>query len=112
MVAFATFFPVPGDAAPAEAVANRSFEVTIADGRLGGGARTLEVQRGDKVTLRIGADRATTVHLHGYDIELKIEPGVAAVMAFEAHATGRFPLELHAPSGRHVTLLHVEVHPR
>ena len=38
----------------------------------------------------------------------------AAVYAFckEAHATGRFPLELHAPSGRHVTLLHVEVHPR
>jgi FtsP/CotA-like multicopper oxidase with cupredoxin domain len=96
----------------AEAGADRSFDLAIVNGRLEHGARTLRVQRGDKVELRVTADHATIIHLHGYDIELKVEPGAAAVLQFEARATGRFPLELHAPAGRHVTLLHVEVHPR
>jgi hypothetical protein len=57
------------------------------------------------------------LHLHGYDIELKVEPGRAAEMAFTAHATGRFPVSVHVPAagGGHThdpPLIHVEVQPR
>jgi hypothetical protein len=52
-----------------------------------------------------------TLHLHGYDLEIMAAPGTPQRMAFSAHATGRFPIEIHG-SGRDRTLIHVEVHPR
>ncbi len=52
-----------------------------------------------------------------YDIELPLRPGAAALMAFDAAATGRFRVELHGGHGQDGThhggaLLYVEVHPR
>ncbi len=35
------------------------------------------------------------LHLHGYDIEKRIEPGAVTEMTFTARATGRFPVEVH-----------------
>jgi FtsP/CotA-like multicopper oxidase with cupredoxin domain len=90
----------------------RSFDLMVADGRLAAGPRSLRVRQGDTVELRWHTDRVSVIHLHGYDVETRTEPGAVAVMRFEARATGRFPVEMHAPSGRHVTLLYLEVHPR
>lgn len=90
----------------------RSFDLTIVEGRVADGARSIRVHLGDTVELRWRADRASVIHLHGYDLEIRTEPGNVAVMRFEARATGRFPIETHAPSGRHVNLLYLEVHPR
>lgn len=41
-------------------------------------------------------------------------PGALAVMAFEAHATGRYPITIHSHDGAqdHATLLYVEILPR
>ena len=76
--------------------------------------RTIKVQEGDAVTLRFSADRAMTLHLHGYDIEKRVGPGAVAEMAFTANATGRVPLEIlggdHA-EGRG-PIAYVEVYPR
>jgi hypothetical protein len=58
------------------------------------------------------------LHLHGYDIERKVAPGGMAEIVFKAHATGRFPIEVHGESGVHVSQHHhgplviVEVYPR
>ncbi len=96
----------------AQSVAQHAFELAVDRGRLVSGPKLIRVKRGDAVELRWRAETPTTVHLHGYDIEVKITPGQAAFMRFQATATGRFPVEVHAPSGRHVTLLYIEVHPR
>jgi hypothetical protein len=109
---FAVLASVLCAGANAEPAGTRSFDLAISGGRLASGARTLRVQQGDQVSLRWTSDRPITLHLHGYDLELEIEPGVAAAMQFEARATGRFPVEIHQPGGRHATLLYLEVHPR
>jgi FtsP/CotA-like multicopper oxidase with cupredoxin domain len=96
----------------AQTTTSHSYDLAIAKGRLVSGLRTIRVRRGDSVELRWSADRPSIIHLHGYDIEVKVEPGIAASMRFQAYATGRFPIETHAPTGRHVSLLHLEVHPR
>jgi hypothetical protein len=88
----------------------RRFNLHIENGRIAGNVKTIKVQQGEAVELNWSADRRTTVHLHGYDIEATINPGQAQVMAFRARATGRFPIESHG--GRHVVLFYLEVHPR
>jgi hypothetical protein len=88
----------------------RRSDLHIENGRIAGDVTTIKVQQGEAVELNWSADRRTTVHLHGYDIEATIIPGQTKVMAFQARATGRFPIESHG--GRHVVLLYLEVHPR
>lgn len=88
----------------------RRFELRIENFRLAGGAATIQVQQGDAVELLWRADRRSTLHLHGYDIEVTVDAGAPQTMAFRARASGRFPIELH-DSG-HRVLLYLEVHPR
>jgi hypothetical protein len=101
-------------AAPAEQV----FDLRIEGGKLVQGERVVRVKQNDALRLRWTSATRVDLHLHGYDIELKVEPGAVAEMAFKAHATGRFAVEVHgarAPGGGHhhgSPLVHIEVHPR
>jgi len=88
----------------------RRFNLHLENGRIADNVTTVQVRQGEAVELHWSADRRTTIHLHGYDIEATINPGQAQVMAFRARATGRFPIESHG--GRHVVLIYLEVHPR
>ena len=102
------------DADPGDVV---TFDLVLEDYQLSAGENVARVRQGDRVELRWQSDAAAAVHLHGYDIELHLHAGEMAVMAFEAEATGRFPVELHgggeAGGGHHGgALLYVEVHPR
>lgn len=99
---------------PAEQV----FELRIEGGEVADEVRTLRVTEGDRVRLRWTADAPTVIHLHGYDIESEIAPGRVTEFDLEAYATGRFPIEVHAPSdaSRHshdeAPLVMLEVYPR
>lgn len=80
---------------------------------------TIRVMAGDTVELRWTTDEATTVHLHGYDLALALDPAGEARMRIEANATGRYPISAHGfgdASGkgaqREVVLLYLEVHPK
>ena len=94
------------------------FDLKIEKGRVAQNMRLIRVKQGDAVRLRWTTDRPIVLHLHGYDIETKVEPGTVAEMAFEARATGRFPVEEHTPNvkGGHshgeTALVRVEVRPR
>ena len=92
------------------AVEPRRFDLRIENGRVAGNVRTVRVQQGEAVELRWSADRRTIVHLHGYDIEITVNPGQTQVMALRARASGRFPIESHGD--RHTVLVYLEVHPR
>ena len=103
---------IAGAESPPAAV--RTFELRIAERRVPPEQRVLRATEGERVELRWSADEPLVLHLHGYDIETRVEPGKAAVTAFTARLTGRFPVEIHGagPTHRHGALLHVEIHPR
>ncbi|MGQ0577838.1 MAG: hypothetical protein ACT4PQ_02880 [Betaproteobacteria bacterium] len=96
-----------------------SYELRIEKGKLASSAKSLRAVEGEQLALRWVSDEPATVHLHGYDVELKLVPGVPGTMTLQAYATGRFPITLHG--GGHAgqpgtrkerTLLYLEVHPR
>jgi hypothetical protein len=94
-----------------------TFELRIERGQLPPAKRLIRIKQGDVVKLRWSSDRPIALHLHGYDIERKVEPGVVAEMSFTARATGRFPVAEHqAGSGGSHThgapIVQVEVLPR
>lgn len=95
----------------------RHFDLRIENGRLTDNRSVIKVARGDAVELRWTADKTALVHLHGYDIEIRVAAGNRATMSFRANATGRFAIETHAGNGtrvkgRHSALVYLEVHPR
>jgi hypothetical protein len=106
-----------GSASPA-AAAELTFDLKVEHGRVAEDMRLIRVQQGDIVKLRWTTDRPLVLHLHGYDIEKRIEPGVVAEIAFTAYATGRFPVHIHAHGARgghaheDAPLVNVEVYPR
>lgn len=107
-------------AVQAQGKVDRTIELAISGRRVAipqgspRGAGVVRIRRGETVEIVWISDEATTVHLHGYNIETKVEPGASASMRFHARATGRFPIETHgigADRKRHITLVYIEVHP-
>jgi len=70
------------------------IEVRVAGGKVQGGVRRERLQRGDTVVLRVVADVADEVHLHGYDRTAQVAPGKPAQIRFTADITGVFEVEL------------------
>ena len=95
-----------------------AFDLKIEKGKVPQNMRLIRVKQGDAVKLRWTTDRTIILHLHGYDIEKKVEPGAVAEMAFEARATGRFSVEEHKPNAKgghshgEAPLVRIEVRPR
>ena len=56
------------------------------------GAPTLRFLMGDEIEINWNVDAIMALHLHGYKLEVLATPGVSALMAFRARATGRFPV--------------------
>ena len=97
--------------------AELTFNLRLENGRLAGDTRVVRVKQGDVVTLRWSADQPAILHLHGYDIEKRVEPGAVVEMRLTAAATGRFPVHAHVTgASNRVTeeapLVYVEVYPR
>lgn len=115
-LAFALAWSLAIGGACADALA---FDLRIEHGHLRDGREVIHVHQGDVVTLRFSSDRRVVLHLHGYEIETQVEAGGVGEIRFEARATGRFPIHLHAGNtgkgGRveeESTLVYVEVYPR
>jgi hypothetical protein len=72
---------------------NRTFDVSIEGGEMRPGE--ISVHKDDTVTLRVNTDEPTELHLHGYDVERKVEPGQEAKLQFKADLTGRYEIEDH-----------------
>jgi hypothetical protein len=108
LAAFALALPFASTAIAAE----RLFDLTIVHGRLTGGQDTIRARQGDSVVLRWHSDRPMVLHLHGYEIETRVVSGAVAEMRFEARATGRFPIHVHASQARsEAVLAYLEVYP-
>ena len=57
-------------------------QIDIRGGEVVGGPAEVRVKNGDTVVIVVSADAPDDIHLHGYDIEKKVEPGQAR------HASG------------------------
>ncbi len=94
----------------------RVFVLQIANQQVAEDMRVLRVNQDDSVKLKWSSDRLLQLHLHGYDIEKTVTPGQVTEFAFKAHASGRFPINVHAnePSQEHTehVLVYLEVYPR
>jgi hypothetical protein len=99
-------------AVAADAVRHQVLMLSVVKGAVAGVGDTLKVQQGDDLELRWSSDRPMELHLHGYDIEVKVSPQAPAVMSFKANIPGRFPVEPHGQGpGHHRPVLYLEVHP-
>jgi FtsP/CotA-like multicopper oxidase with cupredoxin domain len=100
-----------------QAESEQVFEVQIKGRKVAPDMNTIRVKQGDSVRIRWTTDEATEVHLHGYNIKTRLEPGKAADMRFKARAAGRFAITSHGfgshSHGHHdePTLVYVEVLP-
>jgi len=97
----------------------RVLDLEIKQGRFTASNNTVRVTEGDTVELRITSDRAGELHLHGYDVSIRLKAGPPVVTVLEANVAGRFPITSHGFEGdakgkhRHdKTLLYLEVYPR
>ncbi len=90
----------------------KTIELRLAGNRLGTGSNTERVKVGELVQLRWKSDAASSLHLHGYDIEADLSPASPVSMLFLADAAGRFPVEVHAAAGgAEQTVFYLEVYP-
>jgi hypothetical protein len=98
-------------AGAAAAASSPSLSVELKGGRVKGDD-TLKVHKGDQVRVRLSSDRPMVLHLHGYDIEVKVAPPTPALLTFKADVAGRFPMQEHREgAGHHRAVLFIEVHP-
>ena len=112
LVGGAIVVALSGSAASVAVVEHRVLTFSIVNGAAAGSADTVKVNQGDDLEIRWSSDKPMGLHLHGYDIEVKVSPQTPAVMSFKANIPGRFPIEAHGQgSGRHPPILYLEVHP-
>lgn len=90
----------------------RRFDLRIENNRLVGNLQTIRVRRDEAVAINWTVDRRMVLHLHGYGLETRVNAKTPMTMAFRAHATGRFPIEMHDERGNHKVVIYLEVHPR
>ncbi len=102
--------------ADADEVAVKRIELVISERKVQREEKTIRVTQGESVELTWRSDEAAELHLHGYDISFKVSPEAPAIVSFEAHATGRFPITSHGFGGQkghgHEALVYIEVYPR
>lgn len=76
------------------AASERTIDIELRGGKVTG-KNSARVIRGDSVQLRWKSDAPVELHLHGYNQTVHVRPGAPAAMKLKAHATGRFPVEIH-----------------
>lgn len=93
----ATHAGTTAETAPATTAAPAPVEIRIAvvAGRPEGGIRRETVKQGDRVALVVSSDVAGLAHVHGYNYEVALTPGVPGRLEFVADVVGRFEVELH-----------------
>jgi len=110
LIAWMAAMALGGTAVGAEA-STQSFSIQIVGGRVKG-EETLKVRKGDQVRVSLTSDHPMMLHLHGYEIEAKVEPPAPTLLAFKADLAGRFPVHVHTHgAGNHRAVLFIEVHP-
>jgi plastocyanin len=89
--------------------ATTAVDLVIAKGKLASGPNVVKVKQGDPVVFHVTSDIADELHLHGYNLHLKLRPHETATLKVETTRMGRFTYELHHND---LELGALEVYPR
>ena len=87
---------------------DRLFDINIKEGHIPQSERVMKVKKGDRITWRVQSDAEGELHIHAYQIDLTVRPGIRKVHVFQAFATGRFRVEWHPESERGKGIHHQE----
>ena len=85
-----------------------TIELVARSGRRASGPDVVRLKKGDLIMLTVTSDVADELHLHGYDLHLRLLPDHPATLSFTAARTGRFSAELHKAGAKLTTL---EIYP-
>lgn len=88
------------------------YKVTLTNGHLTAGPALISATQGEEITIDFVSDRQAELHLHGYDLTLRLNASENARLNFTANHAGRFEYELHGHAGGHNALGAIEVYPR
>jgi hypothetical protein len=83
-------------------------DLVVVKGRLISGPTIVHSTRDAHIVLHVTSDVAEELHLHGYDLHVKLKPHERATLEFIATKTGRFTYELHHAD---IELGAIEVYP-
>jgi len=86
----------------------RSVEIRVRQGQLESAEPVVRLTEGERVSLVVISDRADELHLHGYDLHVRLIPNEPAKLSFVANLTGRFTCELHQA---HMEIAVLEIYP-
>ncbi|QKM64220.1 hypothetical protein DCO17_02625 [Polynucleobacter tropicus] len=87
---------------------SRLFNIQIQDGKVPPSERVMRVKKGDQVIWKIRSDAEGELHIHAYQIDLTVKPGVEKKHVFTAFATGRYRVEWHPENERGKGIHHQE----
>jgi FtsP/CotA-like multicopper oxidase with cupredoxin domain len=73
----------------------RITRIRLRGSQVVGGVADIKATKGDTVRIAVSGDAPDEIHLHGYDIYEKLEPGKPARFVFKADIEGIFELESH-----------------
>ncbi len=99
----------------AQDASQRAIEVRIENREVVAPEESIRITEGDVIELVWTSDEATQLHLHVFDLEIRVRQDEPATMVAEAYATGRFPITSHGwgEGGHdHDALTYLEVYPR
>src|SRR5262249_35557897 len=74
-------------AAAARAQQAVKIDVVMRGGRRASGPEVVRLKKGDAVELTVAVDAADELHLHGYDLSLKLQAGKPGTLKFVADRT-------------------------
>lgn len=83
----------PGTERSADGPREQTYDLAISGGTMS--PEEISVDEGERVNLQITSNAPLEFHLHGYDLEVEVEPGEPAELSFDATTTGRFEIENH-----------------
>lgn len=84
--------------APAPSANTQVVGVSLKDGRATPNGDRLTVAKGTILRLEITSDHDDEVHVHGYDIEIRVSAGATVTKDITLDQVGRFEIESHEPA--------------
>jgi hypothetical protein len=84
--------PTAGEARAAAATA--AYVVT--EGKVVSGPRHVQAERGEQIVVTVLSDKDDELHVHGYDLEVKVKAKATSRIGFVADITGVFEVEMHS----------------
>lgn len=74
-----------------------TIQIAITDTGVTPSGDSIDVSKGQTVTLSITSTHADVVHVHGFDLEIPVDASAPVTRQFTADKVGRFEIESHNP---------------